>query len=68
MAIIPINNNPSLRELKWFAGVWFPLFWLVLGWIAGRIASNASVAAGVWSLAAMVSIVTTRRWCAPPTV
>ena len=56
MAMIPINRNPSLRELKWLAGVWFPLFWFVVGSIAGRLATDVRVAAGVWSLAAMVSI------------
>jgi hypothetical protein len=30
MAMIKINDNPSRRELRQFAGIWFPIFWLIV--------------------------------------
>lgn len=29
--MIKINDNPSRRELRQFAGIWFPIFWLIIG-------------------------------------
>ncbi len=31
MAMIQINRNPSRRELRQFAGIWFPAFFAVIG-------------------------------------
>jgi hypothetical protein len=30
MGLIKINDNPSTRELRQFAGIWFPLLWVVV--------------------------------------
>jgi hypothetical protein len=29
--MLDINRNPSRRELRQFAGIWFPAFWIVVG-------------------------------------
>jgi hypothetical protein len=45
MALIRINQNPSARELRQFAAIWFPLFCVVA---AGLVyAGNSSGAAAV---------------------
>jgi Saxitoxin biosynthesis operon protein SxtJ len=56
MALITIKTQPSRRELRQFAAVWFPLFWLVVGWLVWRASGSAIVAAIVWVLAAAVSV------------
>ena len=34
MAIIKFKGDPSVRELRQFAAIWFPLFWTVVaGWL-----------------------------------
>jgi hypothetical protein len=33
MALIKINDNPSIRELRQFAGIWFPVFWMIVAGI-----------------------------------
>src|SRR5262245_4813191 len=33
--MISINWHPSDRELRWFAGLWFPLFWAIVGTLVG---------------------------------
>jgi hypothetical protein len=49
MALIRINQNPSRRELRQFAGIWFPLFCLVA---AGLVYASTSSTAAAGSLAA----------------
>jgi hypothetical protein len=53
MAIIKINDNPPKRELRQFAGLWFPVFWLI---VAGLLYwGEAPLAAGI--AAASVGII-----------
>jgi hypothetical protein len=52
MALIKINDNPSDRDLRQFAGIWFPLFWVAVAGIVfystGRVAIPlALLAAGL---------------------
>lgn len=56
MALISINKNPSTRELKWFAGLLFPLFWLIVGWFVGRLAGSLTAMFVIWLTAVAVSI------------
>ena len=45
MALISINHNPSTPELRLFAAIFFPLFWMIVatfvylstGWLAGAV-------------------------------
>ena len=49
MALIKINDNPSTRELRQFAGIWFPVFWLIVAGLlySGDATRGAIGAAGV---------------------
>jgi len=57
--MIEIRRNPSVRELRFFAGLIFPAFWgivaFLLHWRAGEttIAITIALAAGVISLAGL---------------
>lgn len=46
--MIQINTNPSRSELKWFAGLWFPLFLLVVGSFSLKAGAPHSVVYAVW--------------------
>lgn len=49
--MIKINDNPSRRELRQFAGIWFPVFWLIVaGFLYWGDAPRAAVAAGLFGL------------------
>ena len=56
MPLITINQNPSPRELKWFAGLLFPLFWLVVGGIVGRTMGSSTATLAIWVVAATISV------------
>jgi hypothetical protein len=63
--MIEIRWNPSPRQLRWFAAVWFPLFCLLAGWIVGR-ATEAWLAVGIaWAVAAALALV---GWLVPPLI
>jgi hypothetical protein len=53
MALIKLNDNPSTRELRQFAAIWFPAFWLVVG----AITYNAGGSTLVWSACVGVALV-----------
>ena len=36
MALFQLNLKPSAKELRWFAGLWFPLFGAVIAWMLFR--------------------------------
>ncbi len=56
-----INRNPSQRDLRWFAALWFPIAGSALGWAMWRCGAAASqigaavglgltlAVAGVWA-------------------
>jgi Saxitoxin biosynthesis operon protein SxtJ len=48
MALIKINDNPTTRELRQFAGIWFPVFWLIVAAVLARSGSpRAAITAAV---------------------
>ena len=54
MALFQPNPNPTARELRWFAGLWFPAFWGAAGvavWRRGHV----DAAAAVWLTAAAIA-------------
>jgi hypothetical protein len=53
--MIEINKNPSQRELRQFAGIWFPLFCVMIGLLVFRRSHGAGIA--VWSIGAAVALV-----------
>lgn len=56
MALLRLNLAPSKRELRWFAGLWFPLFWGMVGWLALRRWHAPNAAYGIWGVAAALAI------------
>jgi multisubunit Na+/H+ antiporter MnhG subunit len=53
--MIEINKNPSQRELRQFAGIWFPLFCAMIGLLVFRRSHAAGIA--VWSIGAVVALI-----------
>lgn len=52
--MVRINRNPTTRELRQFAGIWFPAFTIVLGLIInGRLGAFA-IAVAIWTFGAAV--------------
>lgn len=55
--MISINWHPTDRELRQFAGIWFPLFWAIVGLLIGFRAGWWNVVLPVWGAVAAASIV-----------
>ena len=47
-AMIAIQWNPDRKQLRQFAGIWFPAFCTVLGWIVGKKTGHWGVVQVVW--------------------
>ena len=56
MSLIQINRNPTSRELRQFAGIWFPAFWAIIGALLWFKAGFHAAGVAVWSAAGVVSI------------
>ena len=57
MAIIQLKNDPSVRELKQFAAIWFPALLAVIGSIIYFKADRPDIALGISIPLLVVSIV-----------
>lgn len=57
MGLIQINKNPPIKELRWFAGLWLPLPFLILGLAAGLKGGHWSVVLPVWGAVAIVGLI-----------
>ena len=57
MTLIKLNTNPSNRELRQFAGIWFPAFWALVGWIVWNTTDNLPLTLTLWVVAGVVSLV-----------
>lgn len=55
--MIELNLRPSNRELRWFAGLWFPVFWAIVGGLVWYRADAPGVAVAMWLAAAAVAAV-----------
>ena len=55
--MIHINWHPSDRELRQFAGIWFPAFWVVVGLIVGSRTEQWTSLYALVGIAAAVAIV-----------
>ena len=62
MALFELNRNPSNRELRWFAGLWFPAFCGLIGLSVWRKLHDPLASISVWSIAAVLAIA---GLCAP---
>ena len=56
MALIEMNWEPSRRDLKQFAGIWFPAFCAVVGGLVAYHAEAWTIAAGIWCGGAVIGI------------
>jgi hypothetical protein len=57
MAMLEVNWNPSRKELKQFAGIWFPLACAVLCGVLYRWNVRVGVISAFASIAAVVAVV-----------
>lgn len=55
MALLAINRNPSARTLRSFAGLWFPLFFALVGLKIWLRTGSLAAAGAVWGATALVS-------------
>jgi saxitoxin biosynthesis operon SxtJ-like protein len=56
MALFQLNLNPSNKELRWFAGLWFPAFAGMLGLLVFRKLHAPTVALCIWSIGVLLSL------------
>lgn len=57
MAMVEINWNPKSRELRQFAGIWFPAFWLIIGLFVHNATNGWAATFVLWGAVAVISIV-----------
>lgn len=57
MAVIEINKNPTVKDLRWFALLWFPAFCGVVGGLIWHRTGVLEVAIGLWCAGALVALV-----------
>jgi hypothetical protein len=57
MALIELDLNPSRRTLRWFAAIWWPAFFGLVGAIVLHVTGSLPSAAAVWGIALLVSVV-----------
>jgi len=55
--MISINWRPSDRELRQFAGIWFPLFWAIVGGLIVLRGGSAAMAGAIFAAAAVVGAI-----------
>ena len=53
--MLPINRNPSAKELRTFARIWFPLFVVVAGGLTWWRGESPMAAAAVWVVGAALA-------------
>jgi hypothetical protein len=56
MALIEVNWAPSPRELRQFAGIWFPAFWALVGGLFWYHSGSLAVPAVMWGVALAVGL------------
>jgi Saxitoxin biosynthesis operon protein SxtJ len=57
MALIKIDDNPSDRDLRQFAAIWFPLFWVLAGALLYWKTSNAAIASLIVAAGVLIGAV-----------
>jgi hypothetical protein len=61
VALISLNDNPSDRELRQFAGIWFPLFWAAVGTFIYFNSSRLWLGPSLFALGSIVGAIGVRR-------
>jgi hypothetical protein len=62
VALFELNRSPSTRELRWFAGLWFPAMCALAGASVWRRFHAPQAAISIWTIAALLAIA---GLCAP---
>ena len=57
MALIALNVDPSRRELRQFAAIWFPAFFALVGGFALYWGGSLSIVGTMWLVTASISLV-----------
>lgn len=57
MALFKLQSAVSRSELRWFAGLWFPAFWGMVGLLAFRKLDAPTVAVWIWTVGIVISLV-----------
>jgi len=55
--MISINWHPTNGELRQFAGIWFPAFWLIVGLMVGFRTGWWNIVLPLWLVVAALSVV-----------
>jgi len=56
VALLQLNLKPSDKDLRWFAGLWFPAFAAMAGYLVFRKLHAPAAALTIWSLALIQSL------------
>src|SRR4249920_3005990 len=55
--MIQINTNPSPKDLRQFAGLWFPLFCAMIGLILYRRLGHHTAGIAVWCAGGAIALI-----------
>jgi Saxitoxin biosynthesis operon protein SxtJ len=56
MALLELNLSLSNKQLRWFAGLWFPALTAMLGAAIGQKLHAPAAALSIWSLGGILSV------------
>lgn len=56
MILVTINRNPGDAQLRQFAGIWFPAFCAMLGYLVYAKAGQPEAAYTIWTLAGLLAL------------
>lgn len=56
MALFQINLSPTKQDLRWFAGLWFPAFAGIVGYVVYRRLQLVGVVLTIWGIAATMAL------------
>jgi hypothetical protein len=59
--MLPINRNPSARELRSFGRIWFPAFVALIGAVLYWRVDWPAAAVGVWAVGAVLALAVLAR-------
>lgn len=55
-AMISIPWNPERKQLRQFAGIWFPAFCALVGWIVGKKTGHWGAVEAAWMACGLVAV------------
>jgi len=56
MPILQLNLDPSRKELRWFAGLWWPAMCAAIGLMLYRKLDFPNAAAGLWAVGVLLGV------------